>query len=145
MFEMGIGQRRQTSCSTNAVIGTQRGSRGANPLAIHIGADWIGCEVMGGVGIGLRHHVDMGLQHDAFAIFHARGGWLLDDDIADCISLYLEPLFLGPVLDPGAQCGFMFGRVGNRTNLVKEEPQQVRGEIGQCGHVKLLSRQYGPE
>jgi len=88
-----------------------------------------------GVGVGLRHHVDVRLQHHGLAVFHPRRGRFLDDDVADGILLDRQTFPLCPLDDPGAQLGFVLGRVGDGADLFEEMPNQFGRERTKLCHV----------
>ena len=77
------------------VVSTERRALGAHPaLLVDIGLDGVGLEVVRAVRCLLRHHVHVGLQHDALAVLIARSGRLAHDDVAASVleCLYADAL-----------------------------------------------------
>ena len=122
VLDVTISQHRQAGRGADAVVRPQGRPLGANPFAIHIGLNGIPGEVVVRVGIGLGHHVDMRLQDHALAIFHARAGGLLDDEITDLIHHHRQTLLVGPGLDPLAEGRLMLGGVGDGAELGEKAP-----------------------
>ena len=78
-----------------SVVGTQCGAFGTDPVAIHPHANAFGVEVKIRVVVFLAYHVDMALQHDGLAVFHAGGGGFAHQDIAHFVGRPSSP-GLGP-------------------------------------------------
>ncbi|CCJ85488.1 hypothetical protein BN133_1865 [Cronobacter dublinensis 582] len=68
-----IRQHRQRGGHADAVVRAKRGAASFHPLAVDVRLDRIFREVMNGVVIFLRHHIQVRLQHDRLAVFHAGG------------------------------------------------------------------------
>ena len=130
-----VRQHGQAACHAHAVVGAQGGATGGDPFTVDIGIDRVFGEVVLGVGIGLGHHVDVGLQHHGLAVFHARGGRLLDDDVAHGVLLDRQAFSLGPLHYPGAQLGLVLGGVGNGADLLEELPNQFGRQRTKLCHV----------
>ncbi len=135
MLDALVGQHGQAAGHAHAVVGTQGGAAGGDPFTVDVGIDGILGEVVLGVGVGLGHHVDVGLQHYRLAVFHPRRGRFPDDDVADGILLDRQPFPFGPLHDPGAQLGFVLGGVGDGADLFEEVPNQFGRERAKLCHV----------
>lgn len=73
VYDAVVRQYRERGRHTDAVIRAKRGAARFHPFAIDIRLDGIFCEIMNGVVILLRHHIEVRLQHDRFTVFHAGG------------------------------------------------------------------------
>lgn len=136
MLNAVVGQHRQGGGHADAVIGAQRGAARFHPLAGDIRLDRILGEVVHGVVILLRHHVQVRLQRHRLAIFHAFGGRFAQQDIADLIALGVQVLFFGPGEDVLRQRFFMIRRVRDRTDLGENIPQRLWRKLRQFRHYK---------
>ena len=85
----------------HAIVSTQRGAAGLYPVAIDVGGDGVGEEVVGAVGRLLRHHIHVGLQDEALAAFQSFRSGLAHEDVTGFV---LPRLYAG-VLTPLEQEG----------------------------------------
>ena len=77
---------------------------------------------MHGVVVFLRDHIQVRLQNDRFAVFHACGSGFANQDITDLIALDVETFLLGPAQNVFSELLFMIGRMRNRTDFGKNIP-----------------------
>ena len=122
MYHAVISQNGQSGRHTDTVIRTQRGATGFYPFAINIRLDRIFGEVVNGVVVFLRDHIQVRLQNDRFTVFHACGSGFANQDITDLIALDVETFFLGPAQNVFSELLFMIGRMRNRTDFGKNIP-----------------------
>ena len=129
-----VSQHRQRRSHTDAVVRTQRGAACFYPLAVNPGLNRVFREVMNGVVIFLRHHVQMRLQRNRGTVFHACGGGLTNQDVADLIALTPEALLFSPAGDVVRQRFFVKRGMGNRADLSENIPQWLWRELRQFRH-----------
>ena len=130
MLQAAVAQHGQGGSQPNAVIRAQGGATGFDPLAIDPRLDRIFGEVMDGIIVLLRHHIQMRLQGNGFAVFKPRRGGFTDQNIAGFIALVPQPPFSYQAGNIIRQLLFMPGRMRDRTNCGKDIPQGLRGESG---------------
>ena len=122
-----IGQNGQRRGHTDTVIRTQRGATGFHPFAVNIRLDRIFGEVVNGIVVFLRHHIQVRLQNNRLAVFHSCGSGFANQDITHLIALDVETFLLGPTQNMFSELLFMVGRMRNRTDFGKNIPQRLRG------------------
>ena len=79
-----------------AVVGTQRGALGLQPLAVDVGLDGVAVEVKVNVDQLVAHHVHVALQDDRGALLVARRGRLADEHIARLVDFRLQSVAFAP-------------------------------------------------
>ncbi|MNT09176.1 hypothetical protein D3C72_1439500 [compost metagenome] len=125
MLNAVVSQHSQRRRHTNTVICTQRGAACFDPLAINVGLNRIFGEVVFGVVIFLRHHVQVRLKHNRFAVFHTGGGRFTNQNIAYLVTLRVQAFFLRPAHNMFGKLFFVIGRVRNGTDFGKNIPQRL--------------------
>ena len=86
----------QLNGTANAVVGTQRGALGAQPLAVDIGLDGIEVEVELHIHQLVAHHVHVALQDDGLALLVAWRGAFAYDDVTRLVDVRLQMVALAP-------------------------------------------------
>ena len=84
--EAFIRQHGQNHRRANAVISAKGGAIGMNPVAIHDGADRVFAEIVAGIFVFLRHHVEVRLQDDARLVLAPRARRFTHQDVAARIA-----------------------------------------------------------
>ncbi|MNG65265.1 hypothetical protein D3C79_235260 [compost metagenome] len=136
MFDAVVSQYRQRGSHADAVVGAQRGAARLDPLAVDIRLNRILGEVVHGVVIFLRHHIQVRLQGNRLTVFHAFGGRLAQQDIAHLIAFGMQILLFGPCEDVLCQRFFMIRRMRNRADFGKNIPQRLWRKLRQFRHYK---------
>ena len=113
----------QCSGGANAVVSAQGGACGFYPLAINPGLNGVFLEIVLGVVVLLRHHVEVALKDDALAVFHARCGRLADNHVAHMVNNGFKAKLLAKVFGVFNDFFFLFRRVGNVADIFKDIPQ----------------------
>ena len=132
--QAAVGQHRQRGRHTDAVVGAQRGAARLHPFAINIGLNRIFSEVMCGVVVFLRHHIEVRLQRHRRAVFHPGGCRFADQDIADRVALDPKTLLFRPADNIGGQRFFMKRGVRNGANFGEDIPQRLGRKLRQFRH-----------
>ena len=91
----------------DAVVGTEGGAFGLQPLAVDIGLYGVVIEVDVHVDEFLAHHVHVALQHHLGTVLVARGGGLADEHIAGVVYLRFQSMALAEFLQEGNHPLFM--------------------------------------
>ncbi|MOA23760.1 hypothetical protein D3C78_1444020 [compost metagenome] len=136
MLDAVVCQHSQRGGHADAVVGAQRGAARFDPLTVDIRLNRIFGEVVHGVVIFLRHHVQVRLQGNRLAVFHAFGGRLAQQDIAYLVTLGVQVFLFGPFEDVLRQRFFMIRRVWNRADFGKNIPQRLWRKLRQFRHYK---------
>ena len=128
--EAFIRQYGQNHRRANAVISAKGGAISMNPVAIHDGADRVFAEIVAGIFVFLRHHVEVRLQDDARLILAPRACCFTHQDVAARIAFRFEaeaPRFVEDVLFDGF---FLVCGAGNLCQLVKVLPNRTGLKFG---------------
>ena len=104
---------------TQAVVSAEGGAVGFHPTVFDMGLNGIVLEIVHLVGVLLRDHVEVGLQDDALAVLHARGGGFAHDDVAAVVDQGLKAVVFAPLLHEGDHFGFFLRRTRNLREAVK--------------------------
>ena len=99
VLDVVAGQDGQLYGVAYAVVGTQRGALGTQPVAVDVGLDGVVVEVEVNVDELVAHHVHVALQHHGGAVFVALGGRLLDEHVASLVDHCLKAVALAEVLE----------------------------------------------
>ena len=91
MAEVWGGEDGENHGDTDAVIRAKRGAVGVYPVAFDDGANRVFAEVMHGVLIFLRDHIEVRLQDDAGVVFAPGAGGLAHADVAARIAFGGKP------------------------------------------------------
>ena len=86
MSDVVVGQHRQCGRHPDAVIRAQRGAARFHPFAVNVRLDRIFGEVVDGIVVFLRHHIEVRLQHYRFAVFHTGSGAFTNQNVANLVT-----------------------------------------------------------
>ena len=81
-----VGQHRQCGGHADTVIGAQGGAARFNPLAVDIRLNRIFSEVVNGIVVFLRHHIEVRLQHHRFTVFHTGSRAFTNQNVANLVA-----------------------------------------------------------
>ena len=81
-----VGQHRQRGGHTDAVIRAQGGAARFNPLAVDVRLNRVFGEVVDGIVIFLRHHIEVRLQNYRLAVFHTGSRAFTNQNVANLVA-----------------------------------------------------------
>ena len=117
------GEHSQSGRTADTVVSTEGGAGSAYPtIFANARFDGVFGEVVFRAGVGLRNHVDMGLQDHGNAVLHALGGRFAEHEVAGGILLALDIVLLGPLHHPSGEFLLVFRRMRNSADVVKNLP-----------------------
>ncbi len=131
MDQRVVLQHSQNGRRADAVVGTQRRTVGRHPIAVDVGIDGVREEVEILVVVLLRHHVEVGLENDSLAVFHAGRRRLAHVDVVRLVLAALQAQ--GPGDPENVFADFLLVRRGPRDadDLGKMFPDERRFQRGQ--------------
>lgn len=94
--QLRLLENGQRSGNAQSIIGAQGSAIGLEPALFDPGHDGVTSEVVGHVGIGLGHHVEMALENDAGGLFVAWACGLGQAQVAVGITVVSDPLLARP-------------------------------------------------
>lgn len=116
-------------CYSEAVVGAEGGVACVDPTINDLGFDGVFEEVVDFACAGLGNHVHVCLEDDGTAIFHAFGGGLAHDDVADGVDTAVDFIFLCPVDEEFADGFFVLGGTRATGKGIEIAPQLFRFKI----------------
>ncbi len=134
MLHGRILQDREAHRHADAVVGTEGGPVGRDPLAVHIGGDRVFQEIVGGIGGLLRDHVHVALQDHATAILIARRSGFAENHVAGLVLDDIHAVFLSPVQEIFDDFPFMLGGTGNLGQSIEVAPNYLGLQIFDSAH-----------
>jgi len=128
-LDVGVGDGCKSDCQTHAVVGTQRGVVGANPLTVNDGLDRVVVKVVVRRRCLLGNHVHVTLQDHTLGILKAGGCRTEHGDVANLIDLVLEVVLFCEVNKPSLDFCQTATGAGHLRNLIKDLPHACRFQI----------------
>ena len=125
MAEVFVGKDGKHHGDADAVIGAERGTVGAHPVSINDGTDRVFAEVMHGIAVFLRDHVEVRLQDNAGFVFAPGSCRLAHADVAARIPFGGQPQAGGFVEDVLLDFFFLCRGAGNLRDLVEILPDRA--------------------
>ena len=86
MSDAVVGQHRQRGRHPDAVIRAQRGAARFYPFAVNVWLDRIFGEVVDGIVVFLRHHIEVRLQRYRLAVFHTGSRAFTNQNVANLVT-----------------------------------------------------------
>ncbi|SSN10317.1 Uncharacterised protein [Klebsiella pneumoniae] len=86
MSDAIIGQYRQCGRHSDTVVRAQRGAARFHPFAVNVRLDRIFNEVVDGVVIFLRHHIEVRLQRYRLTVFHTGSRAFTNQNVANLVA-----------------------------------------------------------
>ena len=126
------GENSHDGGYAHAVVGTESGVASIHPVTDNLGLDGVFFEVVLLAGTGLGHHVHVGLQNDGMDFFHALGGGLAENDIANGVDTAGYFVLFGPVDKEFAHFPFMLRGARLTGKRVEVFPQLFGCEVFNC-------------
>ena len=124
VLHAGVSEYCQLGRHAYPIVSTQRSALRPHPVAIDVGTDRIGKEIVLHISILLAYHVHMALQHYRLAILHAWGGRLAHQHIARRIALGLYSVLFAKVQQILDDLLLPFGGARHPGNFVKILPDR---------------------
>ena len=118
--ELGIGDGRERHGDTYTIIAAEGGAFGFEPLAVDIGLDRIGHEIMGDIAVLLTDHIHMCLEDDTLAVLVTRCSGDTHYDVHRLIGDTLDTMGSGERLQPAADLLLVFGGTGDFAYFSKD-------------------------
>ncbi len=81
-----VSQYRQRGSHADTVVGAQGGAARFDPLAVDVRLNRVLSEVMNGIVVFLRHHIEVRLQHNRFAVFHTGSRAFTNQNVANLVA-----------------------------------------------------------
>ncbi len=125
VFNAVVSQHGQRGSHTNTVICAQGRAARLHPLAVDVRLNRVFCEVVNGVVVFLRYHVQVRLQYHWLTVFHTCGGRFADKNIANLVAFSVQTFFLCPAHNMFGKLFFVIGRVRNGADFGKNIPQRL--------------------
>ena len=119
VLKFGVGDGSERHGDTDTVVTAEGGAFGFEPLAVDIGLDRIGHEIMGDIAVLLTDHIHVRLEDDALVVLITGGGGDTHDDVHRLIGDTLDTMGSGERLQPAADLLLVLGGTGDSTNLCK--------------------------
>ena len=120
VLKFGVGDGSERHRDTDTVVTAEGGAFGFEPLAVDIGLDRIGHEIMGDIAVLLTDHIHVRLEDDALAVLITGGGRDTHDDVHRLIGDTLDTMGSGERLQPAADLLLVLGGTGHFANLSKD-------------------------
>ena len=86
MNNVVVSQHRQRGSHADTVIGAQSRAARFDPLAVDVRLNRVLSEVVNGIVVFLRHHIEVRLQHYRFAVFHTGSGAFTNQNVANLVA-----------------------------------------------------------
>ncbi len=128
MLEALVGKDSQRGGHAYAVVGTERGAFGLDPLAVDIGGDGL-CGEVKALVIALAHHVHVPLKYHGRGILVTGSGGYAEHDVTDRVGLGGYAVLLGKVKKVGTNLLFLLGRTRNAGDFVKNRKDSLGLQI----------------